>query len=530
MATETAGLPRSVPTPEHPAPSRPLTAAASLNALQSLLDYIAKLAVGLVIVPIMLSGLGRTLFGVWEMLNKLVGYLAAADGRPTQALRLVVAHGRTTADAETQRRQVGGAVVVWLLFLPLFATVGGTVIWLAPHITRVPEELHSTVRAACGLLVGVLVFGTLAAIPESVLRGMNLGYRRMGLQAGLSICGGIFTAAAVYAGLGLVGVAAAQVALGVLTGACFWLLVRKYVAWFGVSRPRWPEVHALFGMSLWLAAGDLIAKLLLASDVLILGMVVSAAAVTSYVLTGYAARLAVNLHVLSTDGAMPGLAGVIGKGEYDRAASIRGELLALTWIFATVAGATILMWNRSFLNLWVGLENYAGFWPNLLIVVIALQTSFIRADAYILDAALRPRSRVQVGACSAAVTLVCAFGLTRSHGVIGLCLGVLAGRGIQTVAYPWLVRASLRQRHAWHPRSVLRAGVVTALLYLGAGWVGQGLLARSWPIWIVGVALTAAVILGVAFLAGLSGESRDAVIRRVKAIAAGRRGRMGRPS
>jgi O-antigen/teichoic acid export membrane protein len=531
MPTEAAGLPRSAATREQAAtPSRPLTATASLNALQSLLDYVAKLVVGLLIVPIMLSGLGRTLFGVWEMLHKLVGYLAAADGRPTQALRLVVAHGRTSADPESHRRQVGGAVVVWFLFLPLFATVGGVVIWLAPHITRVPENLHSTVRAACGLLVGGLVFGTLAAIPESVLRGMNLGYRRMGLQAGLSLCGGIFTAAAVYAGLGLVGVAAAQVALGVLTGACFWLLVRKYVVWFGVSRPRSTEVRALFGMSVWLAAGDLIAKLLLASDVLILGMVVSAAAVTSYVLTGYAARLAVNLHVLSTDGAMPGLAGVIGEGDYERAADVREELLALTWIFATVAGSTILLWNRSFLNLWVGAENYAGFWPNVLVVVIALQTCFIRADAYILDAALRPRSRVQVGACAAALTLLSGFVLTRSYGVVGLCLGVLAGRSIQTVVYPLLVRESLRQPSAWRPRSVLRAGIVTVLLYLGAARLGESVLAPNWLTWAGGVSLSGAVLLGLASLAGLSGESRAAVVRRVRAIVAGRRGRVGRPS
>lgn len=531
MATEAAGLSRSAPPPEPAATSsRPLTAAASLNALQSLLDYVAKLAVGLVIVPILLSGLGRTLFGVWEMLHKLVGYLAAADGRPTQALRLVIAHGRTTADPESQRRQVASAMVVWLLFLPLFATVGGVVIWLAPHITRVPVDLHSTVRAACGLLVGGLVFGTLASIPESVLRGMNLGYRRMGLQAGLSVCGGILTAAAVYAGLGLAGVAAAQVALGVLTGACFWLLVRKYVGWFGLARPRATEVRALFGMSLWLAGGDLIAKLLLASDVLILGMVVSAAAVTSYVLTGYAARLAVNLHVLSTDGVMPGLAGVIGEGRYDRAAEVREELLALTWIFATVAGATILLWNRSFLHLWVGGENYAGFWPNVLIVVIAIQTSFIRADAYILDAALRPRSRVLVGACAAAVTLLCCFALTREYGVIGLCLGVLAGRAIQTVAYPLLVRASLRQPRAWRPRSVLRAGIVTVLLYIGAAWLGEDVLAANWLSWTAGVALTAAALLGLAFMTGLSGTSREAVVRRVKALRAGRRGRTGRVS
>src|SRR2546425_5595549 len=48
-----------------------------------------------------------------------------------------------------------------------------------------------------------LLLGGLASVPESVLRGMNLGYKRMGFQAGLNLVGGVLTAGAVYAGLGL---------------------------------------------------------------------------------------------------------------------------------------------------------------------------------------------------------------------------------------------------------------------------------------------------------------------------------------
>src|SRR2546422_3775939 len=35
-----------------------------------------------------------------------------------------------------------------------------------------------------------LLLGGLASVPESVLRGMNLGYKRMGFQAGLNLVGG----------------------------------------------------------------------------------------------------------------------------------------------------------------------------------------------------------------------------------------------------------------------------------------------------------------------------------------------------
>src|SRR5947207_13142475 len=59
--------------PGRPAPRAPtLTGRASLNAVQSLLDYGAKLGVGLVVTPIVVTGLGRSPLGAWVMRNRLV--------------------------------------------------------------------------------------------------------------------------------------------------------------------------------------------------------------------------------------------------------------------------------------------------------------------------------------------------------------------------------------------------------------------------------------------------------------------------
>src|SRR2546425_861616 len=103
-------------------------------------------------------------------------------------------------------------------------------------------------------------------------------------------------------------------------------------------RPTRADVRSLLGLSAWYSAGEAIAKVLLASDVIILGILVSPTAVASYVLTGYAARLAVNIHVLAAGGAIPGIGGVIGRRQYDKAAGVRYELLAGTWLFATPGG------------------------------------------------------------------------------------------------------------------------------------------------------------------------------------------------
>src|SRR2546427_286467 len=89
VSSSQATPPRSAPFERTPAAS--LTQRASLNVAASLLDYAAKVAVGFLVVPVLVSGLGRALCGVWEMLGRLVGYMSAGAGRPSQALRRVVA-------------------------------------------------------------------------------------------------------------------------------------------------------------------------------------------------------------------------------------------------------------------------------------------------------------------------------------------------------------------------------------------------------------------------------------------------------
>src|SRR5437763_12985443 len=194
MATEVARPP--------PRRAASLTQRASLNVAASLLDYAAKIAVNFIVIPILVAGLGRSLYGVWEMLGRLVGYLTAGDGRPTQALRLVVATLQTSDDDDAKRRYVGAAFVVWMLFLPVILAAGTLLVWLVPAITQAPPALHAAVRLAVALLVVGLLFANLASLPESVLRGMNLGYKRMGLQAGLEIGGGARTAGAIALGRG----------------------------------------------------------------------------------------------------------------------------------------------------------------------------------------------------------------------------------------------------------------------------------------------------------------------------------------
>ncbi|HEV2765525.1 MAG TPA: oligosaccharide flippase family protein, partial [Pyrinomonadaceae bacterium] len=475
--------------------------------------------------PVLVAGLGSSLYGVWQMLSRLVTYMQAADGRPTQALKWVIANRQASDDAEEKRRHVGSALGVWLLFLPVLAALSVALVWGAPYVTKVPAELYGTVRVTCALLVVNFLLTNLVVLPEAVLRGMNLGYRRMGLQAGLSVVGGALAVGALYAGGGLAGLAAAQVLLAAITGALFLVLVKRFVPWFGVSRPSFAEVRSFLRLSVWWFAWSLINKLLLASDILVLGFAASAAAVTTYSLTNFAASTLLSLATTVAGAVTPGLGGVIGQKQYEKAAALRGEMLSVSWLLLTTVGAVILLCNRSFVSLWVGAEHYAGTWANLLVVVMCVQFMFIRNDAFVIDLTLELREKVTTGAASAVLSLALSALLIPRLGIAGLCLGMIAGRTVLTVSYPFIVNARLGGGGRVNLRAAVRPALTTLALFAAATYLGHTLTVDNWLAWAACACASACLAFGAAWAAGLDAGARAKLAGRLSMLRTLRGGR-----
>jgi O-antigen/teichoic acid export membrane protein len=490
------------------------TRAASLNGAALLLDYAAKLGAGLVVTPFLVAGLGSSLFGVWQVLSRVVGYLNAADGRPGQALQWLVAQQQSSPEALPKQKAIGSALLVWLQFLPLVAAAGAVVMWLAPSVLDVPAELVPAVRAAAGILLLNAVLGGVLQLPEAVLRGMNLGYRRMGIAAAFNLVAAALSVGAVGLGLGLPGLAGAQVAAALATALLFWHITRRSVPWFRAAAPSRQELREFRGLSFSYFGGSLLGRALHATDVVVLGAACSAGLVTEYTLNGYAALTVAGGIALLLGALSPGLAGIVGEGDLARARRVRGDLMLGVWLLATVAGATILAANRSFVTLWVGGAHYAGLWANVLIVLVMVQWIFIRTDGYVIDLTLKLREKLRAAAVAAVASALLAFLLAKSWGIPGLCVGLLLGRGLLSAAYPAIARNLLggdATRLGWRP------ALLTVVLFAAAGAIGDRMSTPSWLAW---AGYTAALTLGAsaaALFLGLSPGERETLLGRVRA-------------
>ena len=506
-----------------------LTQKAYLNALAAALDYGARLLVGFVVTPFLVAGLGDAFYGNFRTLGSMTGYLTAATGRPSQALKWTTANLQHSTDYEAKRRNVASAIIVWFLFLPLLSTLGGVLVWFAPiWIKGVSADHFGLIRLVTAVLVVETIITTLAYLPQSVLEGENLGYKRMGLSAALVFLGAGLTILALRLNLGLIGVATAILITTSLTGLLYLSVVRSNVSWFGLAKPSKEEVRSFFGLSGWFLIWRLVMQLMQASDLVILGVFASAESVTAYAITKYAPETMVSFVAIVVFGITPGLGGIIGSGDLEKAARVRGEIMMLTWLILTVIGSTILLWNQAFVDIWVGEVRYAGSLPSLLILVLTAQFVLIRNDANIIDLTLDLSRKVLLGLLSAIVSVGIAYVLVRyfQAGITGMVLGLIVGRSILSLAYPLLLGRFFGTSLHTQVKAALRPTLISILLFylvwkLKDLFYGGTLInVDTWFSFILSVAVTFGVLSLFAFLLGLSRDQQKQVVQRVRTVVA----------
>lgn len=503
-----------------------LTKKASLNALAGGLEYIARLLVGFFVTPVLVAGLGDYYYGVNQVLSRLMGYLQPASGRPTQALKMKLANQQLVAVDEEKRKFVGSTLVILGYFLPLTVIAGVIITWFAPIWLKATPESYTTIRIASGVLVLNMILFNLSNVPRSALEGENLGYKRMGISALLVLVGGGLIWLAVTLKTGLVGVTVAAVISTLISGIFYLLVVRNYAPWFGIRRASRQDNREFLALSIWFMLWNLINTLMMASDVVVLGLFNSVQSVTNYTLTKYAPETTINIIAIVVFSILPGLGGIIGSGDVVKAAKVRSEIMSFTWWILTVFGATILLWNQSFLGLWVGNEHFPGGFTNLLIVLMVSQFVILRNDANVIDLTLKLKQKVILGLISVtfSIGLAVFFVSNLQMGIPGVIAGIMAGRAILSVAYPLMVGKMIRIPILQQAKAVLRPLVVTLALFFGFLSIGSKLarwdtfLTSSWIGLIISVGFTFLTMLVVTFFLGFSAQQRNAIQHRLTAI------------
>ncbi|MFQ5545317.1 MAG: hypothetical protein ACE5FE_04980, partial [Acidiferrobacterales bacterium] len=137
-----------------------------------------------------------------------------------------------------------------------------------------------------------------------------------------------------------------------------------------------------------------------------------------------------------------------------------------------------------------------------------------------IDLTLDLRRKVLIGLLSTMVSIIVAGVLVGpfNMGIMGLCVGFIAGRSILTLGYPWLVGRYLGVSLSSQLTSIVRPALITLLLFAFVSRLGSFVTASTWLGLILSVGVTLALVSLVAFFTGLSSTQQKHVSQRVRIV------------
>lgn len=486
------------------------------NTVLNVAGRLLPLAVGVLLMPAIVHGLGTARFGVLSLAWALVGYSALLDfGIGTAATKFI-----SEAIGANQEDKVSSILLATVLIQGSFALLGGLAVAAAVpaivhHLLRIPVTLSKEVITTFYLLVATFPLVLIAG----AFQGLLASYQRFDLINLVSAPTGIATFAVPYVIVLLRG-GLPEIIVGLLVVRAITLLVLIILSVRMIPRrdgfsawPGWETFKALSIFGAWLSGPRLVQPVVSPLDRVFVTRFVSLTALAYYSAPyDMLRRLGFVTNSLGT-AIYPAFGVLSGSGDSIEARRLFERSFKVFLLFLGVVMGLIFVFAHDGLKIWLG-EDFAryGALP-LRILTVGLTINWLNEIPVNF---LRAYGRADLPAKAELVVtpldLALLYGLVRLWGIDGAALAVALGLAADSLvifyfcynAYGLPSLSSLRECVS----TAMTVVSLVALAYVSYNWLPLGLAARS--------VITAAVFITMIFAIWgriLNDEDRAALIR-----------------
>lgn len=204
----------------------------------------------------------------------------------------------------------------------------------------------------------------------------------------------------------------------------------------------WGTLKGMWGVGIWTMIGSLAGLLVRGTDQAVVGRIVSLEAVTVFFLTASLYTRADQFLRKTIQTSRPMLSRMIGQGRMKDAYKTYRQMFQLSTGLSLVVVLAIWAGNKSFVEWWVGAENYGGNWLSLAFALNLLANMWTHANRTILLADIKARQANVTFIFEAVLNLVLSIIMTLQLGIVGTALStVLANLLTSFLILPfWVAR------------------------------------------------------------------------------------------
>jgi O-antigen/teichoic acid export membrane protein len=391
----------------------------------------ASFLISFVLTPIVLKALGREAYGIWAIAMSVGSYYALADFGMRGATVKYIAQFSAINDRKSLDKVL--AVSMWqYLGLALFAVLASAVVaWVFPYAFDLHEQSVTNVRWTvflCGVAVGIRLLGQVfRAVLQALIRfdvRNLLGIAAQLLEAGLMI-------ACVWAGYGLVGMAASMLFVAILDQIAGAIAARQLLGPIPMSLKLWDReiFWKLFNFGSLNIIVNTASRISRFSGPIVIGMILGPATVTFFSLAESLTHKAETLTKSLSSVIMP-LSGRL-HAQKRRADLVRVYIQSakILLALASVVSVIFAVMGGRLIDLWIGPGLARETHPILCVMSAAFVVTMVSGGIPSMltgTGHIKYLARIQMS--RALVTVVMSVVLVYWLGAIGVAWSILLPR------------------------------------------------------------------------------------------------------
>jgi O-antigen/teichoic acid export membrane protein len=402
------------------------------NVSMRCLAIATEMVVGVFVLPINVSHLGTSAYGLWMLTASITAYFSILDLGYGGALTKFVAQYRARRDPRALNEILS---TIFYLFTAFGLLAYAIAIVLALYLDRLfhlpPDQAH-----VGRIVLLVISVNVTAGFTFSVFGGVINGFQRYDLNSAVSVVTTAVTAAVnvavLLAGYGLIALVCATTAVRLVA---YWLYRANAYRVFPqlsldprlFSRARLRE---LTSFSVYMLVIDWARKLNYSLDTVVIALFMNMTAVAMWSVGQRVVEAMVRMTIQLSDVLFPAVVGHDVTRRSDRLQTILiiGTRLSLATVIPSALAVMLLA--EPLVHAWVG-PAFAGSVPVLQLLALTVVFRVGNATAAtLLKGAGRHRFVAVVNIVTGIVNLVLSVVLVRTLGLVGVALGTLVPVGL----------------------------------------------------------------------------------------------------
>jgi O-antigen/teichoic acid export membrane protein len=494
------------------------------NVLANWTVLVAEVLVAFFLTPFIVQALGLPTYGVWSLLNSLVGYMGLIDlgirgsvGRFVNVYLARGEHDRVREVISTSLAFLTGGALVALVVAVIIGSHFGEL------FPRTPPELIDEIRAA----LPILTVGLLIAFWGAVYRSLLVAFDRFDLANAVGLLGlairVAFTVLVLRMGGGLVGLVWVMVGTLLVMNVLNVVLAARCFPGSGfarrwVSRERFREMWKFGTVAFTSRTASTMA---VQSGPVIAMAFLGPAAVGIYSIALQLVQIC--QRVLEQLGVViyPSVMKLGGVEDRDGLKSVFLWFSRLQYLVAGLLYFGVIGFAAAFIRLWVGAEfDEAGPVTRILAVGELLMLAGSTASLTLFSLGrLKINLQVSIAEAIAMVVLAVVLAGPLGMGLPGMALGTIIPRIVSgAVAYPLAAARVIGLGYATYIlKTALRVGAVALVIVPAFLYLESLLGARTWPGFFAAVAAATALYAVIAAPILLGWEGRTKVLELLRA-------------